>query len=715
MVHSAVPPSQPTPPADSVTSFPEGFYKHLFLSLTDAVIVFDIPSGRILHANPAASTLTGRTLGSLLTIDHQDLYPPEHRDLAKLYFREESGHSGNRFNTTRHLDILGKHSKRIPVQVNYIVLQEGKDALLIGLFRNDSDRRIIEAQLRQRDRLLKAAAESLLKFIGSKDPHKAITDALKSLCESTGTDRAYIFENRPHPDSGILSMCHIAEWCRAGIQPFIEEPSLQYLPYQGTLDSWAQKLSAGHSIAAHVKDLPQDIKYLLESQSIRSLLLVPVVVDGKWWGFIGFDQCSHERLWELYEIATLGVTGSCLCGILNNHRLQESFLDAKVRAEEANRAKGEFLAMISHEIRTPLNAILGFTDLLGDTQLDPLQAEYCKDITAGGHALLSVINQILDHSRLEITQSIRLDPVPTCLREHIETTLRLLREKAAERGLTLTSHIEDIIPQKLLLDPERLRQILNNLLLNSIKFTDHGEVRLHVVLIESSPTAVRIAFTVSDTGIGIPLDKQATIFDAFVQADSSLTRNYGGIGLGLTISRRLVTLMGGTIGLESTPGKGSSFTFVVPVQIAPDSPPPPPEPPQDSQLHGAPLRVIYAEDNQANTAIMHAYFKSVALPLDTVQNGLELLDKLKTHTYDLVLMDIQMPHMDGFEATRHIRSGLCGTHNTSLYIIGVTAAALSGDRERCLAAGMDDYLSKPLKRAKLFAALSKALKSPRRT
>lgn len=708
-----MPPAVPAPdsssPDSKVNAFPEGFYQHLFAALTDAVIVFHIPSGRILHANPAASSLTERSLDTLRTLEHQDLYPPEHRNLANLYFREESGSSGNRFNTTRHLDLLGNFGKRIPVEINYLILKESQESLLIGIFRNDSDRRIKEAQLRQRDRLLKAAAESLLKFIGSKDPHKAINDALKSFCEAAACDRAFIFENRAHPTTGTLSMCHIAEWCRPGVKPFIDDPRLQYIPYDGPFEKWAEKLSAGQSISAHVKDLSPQIRAILEPQSIRSILLVPVVVEGKWWGYIGVHQCTNERLWEIYEIATLGVTGSCLCGILNNHRLQESFLDAKVRAEEASRAKSEFLAMISHEIRTPLNAILGFTELLSETQLDSAQVEYCRDITAGGQALLSVINQILDHSRLEITHSVRLEPVPTDLRDNLETTLRLLREKAAERGLTLTSHIEDSIPQKLLLDPERLRQILTNLLFNAIKFTDHGEVRLQVSLVESNGSDVRLSFTVSDTGIGIPLDKQPSIFDAFVQVDTSLTRSYGGIGLGLTIARNLVTLMGGTIGLESTLGKGSSFTFVIPTKVAPDGPPPEPEPAQETKLSGSPLRVIYAEDNQANAAIMNAYFRSLALPLEVVENGVELLGKLKTHSYDVILMDIQMPQMDGFEATRQIRAGLCGEHNTSIYIIGVTAAAHASDRERCLAAGMNDYLSKPLKRAQLFAALSKAL------
>lgn len=839
MVPPPVSSSQSPKGNTDVITFSEGFYKHLVASLTDAVMVLDVESGRVLDANPAACELTGRTLETLRGKDQQELYPPEHRDLAKLYFREESGQSGTRFNISRHLDILGKNGKRVPVEINYIVLENEQTSLLVGVFRNDTDRRVIEAELRQRDRLLKTAAESIFKFIHSSDQKKAIIESLRSIGEVSGSDRAYIFENRPHPQTGKLCMCYIAEWCRVGVEAFIDDPVFQYLPYEGGLEEWARKLESGQAIAAHVRELAPEARELLEKQQIRSLLLVPIVIEGKWWGYIGFDQCSHERLWEVYEIATLGMTGSCLCGILHSQRLHASImaaeqrmrlaaiaghsgvweyncetgrinvdqsfsdllgytqeqlgtttdrwnrivppeerpaleaalqkcmkgehtsfahehralhanrsirwlimrgeliknedgsplrilgistditdfkakekelLDAKMRAEEANRAKSEFMAMMSHEIRTPLNAILGFTDLLGDTQLDTQQAEYCRDIVAGGQTLLAVINQILDHSRLEISNNIRLELVPADLRDQLETTMRLIREKAAERGLSLSIQVDNAIPDRLLIDAERLRQVINNLLLNAIKFTDKGDVRLQVSLKALQGDVARIAFIVTDTGVGIPHEKQSTIFDPFVQVDSSLTRSYGGVGLGLTICRRIVELMGGTIGVESTPGKGSTFTFVIPCKVTDQDTVFPVEHVGQLPLKDSVLRVIYAEDSQANSAIMKAYFKSLDLKLDCVGNGRELVDKLREHTYDVVLMDIQMPEMDGFEATRLIRSGQCGESNTGVYIIGVTAAALSGDRERCLAAGMDDYLAKPLKRAKLFAALGKVIK-----
>jgi signal transduction histidine kinase/HPt (histidine-containing phosphotransfer) domain-containing protein len=402
-----------------------------------------------------------------------------------------------------------------------------------------------------------------------------------------------------------------------------------------------------------------------------------------------------------------------LARVRNHLHLYDMLLENKrlIRlSEDASRSKTEFLASMSHEIRTPLNSIIGMAEVLTDTPLTDEQRNYVRIFRSAGESLLEIINDILDLSKIEAGQT-ELEAIDYHLPSLLNSVASILSVRAAEQNTQVSIHTHPDVPNGLSGDPTRLRQILINLVGNGLKFTENGTVKISVRINSDH----NLLFSIKDTGIGIPKEKQKLIFESFTQADSLTTRKYGGTGLGLTICQKLTTIMGGHIWLESSPGKGSTFFFTCSFHLALSDPLPALEQPALSSSCKIlkPASILLVDDNEDNRNLLHLYLRNTPFTLKTAENGEEAVNVFKRSAFDLVIMDIEMPVMDGYEATRQLRQWEKEQELEVTPIIALTAHAFVRFRKKCMEAGCTDYLTKPVRRATLIHTISTHLKHER--
>jgi signal transduction histidine kinase/CheY-like chemotaxis protein len=422
----------------------------------------------------------------------------------------------------------------------------------------------------------------------------------------------------------------------------------------------------------------------------------------------------RAQRWNVVMVLIVVVSGAVLfwyiiSWIRRQNLLIEQLDASEKKVREVSRIKENFMANMSHEIRTPMNAILGFTNLMKARNRDPELEEFIEAIGQSGESLLAIINDILDISKIEAGM-IRIESVSFSVRGLIYSIQTMFAAKMQEKGLEFVAVIDDLVPDTLSGDPIRLTQILVNMIGNAVKFTSEGAIRVAVKATRASAEATRagnrilLGFVISDTGIGIAKEKLPDIFDRFRQAEDSITRKYGGTGLGLAIAKDLISLQGGEIAVESTPGSGTVFRFTIPYEIAaPVSAPAITESIGSGYDDYRHIRILVVEDNEMNQSLLRHLLTGWKLSFDMVRNGIEALDKLRTGTYSLVLMDVQMPGMDGYTATQEIRTKL----KLDTPILAMTAHAFPGEREKCLSYGMNEYIAKPIKEKELFRLIAR--------
>ncbi|MEM0965722.1 MAG: ATP-binding protein [Verrucomicrobiota bacterium] len=683
------------------------------LELSTSAIIFTDTRGRITYVNQSFLDKTGYSSAEVLGRNPRILKSGRQSKevYEELWRRISSGHTwtGELQNKKKNGTLFWEHATIFPVFDDH-----QKTRQFVAIKEDITERKRTE-------QILRCIAEANQILVHSSSLSVTIPQILELLGQASEVDRTYIFtysEPVSDPEKGVFSIKY--EWNSGAFRPLLQIPEMQnFSASGGVFAEWSSLLKKGETIEVAVGSLPLKEQYFLRAQDVQSILMVPIFLNELLYGVIGFDDCRSERRWSVRETNLLQSIAGSLGISLQKSLFEKSLKDALVKAEDsameairANTAKSSFLATMSHEIRTPLNGILGMTQIMLDEVENNEHREFLTTIHKSGHSLNDLLNDVLDFSKIEAGK------MEICLNDFSAQTVSqevidLFRANAEMKGIGLCLEVEKGFPRSVYGDSEKFRQIITNLIANAVKFTSKGGVTLRLETAFSKASHMRLI--VSDTGIGVSENARASVFQSFKQADSSNTRLYGGTGLGLAICRRLSELMEGKIWFKSEMGVGSQFCVELPCQRKNAEVKSVLEPAKTTRLSNEAKtigsqgkfqpKILIVEDNEISQRVTSLQLKSLGLEATCARDGLEgVMTYEKDGPFDLVLMDCQMPRMDGFLATREI---LARANGSRPYVIAITAAATQTDRDEAKASGMDDYLVKPVSKRKLQDAIER--------
>lgn len=578
-----------------------------------------------------------------------------------------------------------------------LIREEGTSNKLIGLTQDITDQQLVKEEIDKQIELQTLMIDISSTYINTKieDLSKTINESLSRISQFVKADRGYVFDYNFIENTASNTY----EWCAEGVPAEIE--NLQNLPIE-FIPAWVEQHQ--NSQTFEVPDIAtlenENLKSIIEPQGIKTLITFPMLHEGNLIGFVGFDWVHEVHKFQDAEKKLLKIFGELLVSVTTKSALERSLILAKEEAEKSNRAKSEFLANMSHEIRTPLNGVIGFTDLLINTDLSEVQLQYVQSANSSAHSLLGIINDILDFSKIEAGK-LELEEIEADIVELIEQTADIVKFNTSSKDLEFLLNIQIDMPRYLVVDAIRLKQILVNLLSNAIKFTERGEVEL-IVKFKESPTKQGIGlftFSVRDTGIGISEEQQEKLFKSFSQADSSTTRKFGGTGLGLVISQMLAEKMDSQIELNSEVGKGSTFHFTIerPFQTSSST---------KTKEFTSIKKILLVDDNTNNRNILRDILNHWKIETDEVDNGLSALQILsEAKKYDILIVDYHMPYMDGLTTIGEAKKIISTFKGKKPKILLYSSVDEVQNDERYKGLNIDAKLIKPAKISELFNCL----------
>lgn len=596
-------------------------------------------------------------------------------------------------------------SARVPMKN-----EKGEVSGILYFVHDITDIKRSEEDLRKKDRLLQAIATATHELVRNDDFEAAMGSVISLLGGRMQLDRVNVYCNTAGRD-GVFIVSQLVGWESDTDSVEYHSPDMQRIPVTAMSPAMAA-LSRNEVYSGTVDNLDDlTLQGILQKRNVRSLAAIPIFIEGGFWGFVSFNDCHKPRQWTNAEISILRSFAATLGAVIERRDIEHQLIRAKEDAESANRAKSEFIANMSHELRTPMNGIIGFNDLVLTTDLQADQREYLENVRKSAYNLLTLINDILDFSRIE-SGKMEMERTAFSPAHLVEEAVDMLTLKAFEKKLELICDIDPNLPSRVLGDAIRIRQVLVNLLGNAIKFTERGEILVDVKergsrREENGKYTCCLEIRVKDTGIGIAPDKLNSIFESFTQADSSTTRKYGGSGLGLTISKSLTQMMAGEITVTSEPGRGSTFSFSLPLEIVEDVPAT--HPPLTALK-----KVLVVDDNATNCRLMQAIFEYLFIPCVICQSGTEALAaisaSLAEQPFDLIITDHQMPGMDGITLVREIRKRL--RHHAQPFMLMLSSLEKMTYQREAEQAGINIFLQKPVKLHEITGILLSLVDKP---